>query len=104
MAQSVGSGQMLSARKSVRRTDSPLVYIIKRYPRHWAQIRRLADEKKFYELCSDYADAVELYRYWQKRDEPRAPERAQDYITIATELEAEILREITPSDRLTTER
>ncbi len=95
---------MFSLRDSVRRTDSPLVYIIKRFPNFWGQIRRLADDEKFADLCRDYVDAVELYRYWRERSEPQALERAQDYITIAAELEAEILREITADDRLTTQR
>jgi hypothetical protein len=95
---------MFSLRNNVRRTDSPLVYIIKRFPKFWGQISRLADDEKFADLCRDYVDAVELYRYWRERSEPRALERAQDYITIAAELEAEILREITASGHLTTER
>ncbi len=95
---------MMSVRESVRQADGPLVYIIKRFPEFWGQIRRLAEEKKFFDLCRDYADAVELCRYWQEQGEPGALERAQDYTTMATELEAEILREIIASGHPTTER
>ena len=96
---------MLRLRDSVRRTDRSLVHVMERFPAHWGQIRRLADsDKKFSDLCRDYADAVELCRYWQEQGEPGALERAQDYTTMATELEAEILREIIASGHLTTER
>lgn len=90
---------MFSLRDSVRRTDSALVYIIKRFPSYWGQIRRLADDKKFNDLCRDYADVVELHRYWRERDEARAREMARDYAKMVAELEEEILREIAEDDR-----
>ena len=96
---------MLRLRDSMRRTDSPLVHVMERFPAHWGQIRRLADsDKKFSDLCRDYADVVELYRYWRARGESQALDRARDYATVVAELEAEISREITARDRLTTRR
>ena len=96
---------MFRLRDSVRRKDRPLVYVIERFPDHWGQIRRLADiDQKFNDLCRDYADAVELYRYWRERGESRALERARDYATVMAELEAEISREITAGGRLETQR
>ncbi len=95
---------MFCLRDSARPTISPLVYIIKRYPEFWRQIRRLAGDEKFAELCRDYADAIEFYRYWRERSEPQALERARDYIKMVAELEAEILREIAADDHLTPQR
>ena len=96
---------MLRLRDSVRRTDKSLVHVMERFPAHWGQIRRLADsDKKFSDLCRDYADAVELHRYWRERGASQALERARDYATVVAELEAEISREISASDRLKGQR
>jgi hypothetical protein len=95
---------MFSLCDNAKRTESPLVYIIKRFPDHWGRIRQLANDKKFCELCRDYGDAVELHRFWRERLEPQAVERAQDYVTIVAELELEILREIFAHGRPETER
>ena len=91
---------MLRLRDSVRRTDSPLVRVIECFPHHWGQIRRLADiDRQFHELCCDYTEVVELYHYWRERDEAKEDKRVRNYAAILAELEAEILREITASDR-----
>jgi hypothetical protein len=90
---------MISLRDSVRRTDSALVYIIKRFPQYWGQIRRIADvDEKFCDLCRDYADAVDVYRYWRARGASQALDMARDYATVVAELEAEIYRQITADD------
>jgi hypothetical protein len=74
---------------------------MERFPAHWRQIRQLADsDKKFNDLCRDYADAVDVYRYWRARGASQALDRARDYATVVTELEAKISREITARDRL----
>ena len=79
--------------------------MIERFPEYWGQIRRLADvDKKFSDLCRDYADAVDRYRFWRDRGESRANKRAQDYATVVAELETEIFREITASGRLATQQ
>jgi hypothetical protein len=96
---------MLRLRDSVRRTDRPLVHVMERFPAHWGQIRQLADsDKKFNDLCRDYADAIELYRYWRARGASQALDRVRDYATVVAELEAEISREITARERRTAPR
>ena len=84
----------------MRPKDKALAYVVERFPGSWGRIRWLADtDAKFSDLCRDYADALETYRYWRARNGPQAREREQDYATVVAELEAEISREISESGR-----
>ena len=74
--------------------------VIKRFPEHWARICRLAEnDEGFCELCRDYTEAVQALARCQEETDEQAPNRARDYADVVAELEEEITREITESDK-----
>jgi hypothetical protein len=66
--------------------------VIERFPEYRDMIRHLyASSKDFQTLCQNYQQCSDALRYWKASQDDKAPERQQEYTTLADEMEIEIL-------------
>jgi len=65
-------------------------HIVARLPQHEFDVRRLfARDEQFRSICLDFEEAAAALRRWQ--DAPGGRSKAEHYLKIMDELEAEIL-------------
>lgn len=50
----------------------------------------VAEDPEFRDICEDHDACVNALRYWAKSKEPEAEIRANEYLTLAQELEDEV--------------
>jgi hypothetical protein len=73
-------------------TDSGMERVIERFPGLAASIQdRLHDDPSFREMCSDYAETLEVLQRWQASDDPHRAARIEEYRELAEGLEIEIV-------------
>lgn len=67
--------------------------LVRRFPSHWRAIIVLCEQDEaFRSLCSDYDEAYRAANIWSKSRS--VPGRAEEYLEVARQLEAEILDEL----------
>lgn len=71
----------------------PSIFIVlEGFPEHRDVIRRLySSNKPFQSLCDNYLQCKNALRYWTTSKDECAPERQREYMTLADEMEIEIL-------------
>jgi hypothetical protein len=73
-------------------TDPGLERLIKRFPELATSIQdRVHDDPSFREMCSDYAETLEMLQWWQASDNPHRVARIEEYRELAKGLEIEIV-------------
>lgn len=72
--------------------------LVKRFPSRWREIIALCEQDEaFRALCADYDDAYKAAIVWSRSRS--VPGRAEEYLEVARELEAEILDELRKAGR-----
>ena len=67
--------------------------VVRRFPSRWREITALCErDDTFRELCEDYDEAYRAANTWSKSRS--FPGRAEEYLEVARQLEAEILDEL----------
>ena len=66
--------------------------LFERFPSHREIIKQLfRKDKTFLSLCTDYQKCRKALHYWDNSDLREAPQRREEYETLLSELESEIL-------------
>jgi hypothetical protein len=72
--------------------DARMHRVIERFPHLSAAVEeRFYDDRRFQEICTDYAEALEVLRNWEVSQDPRRASRLAEYRKLTEELAAEIL-------------
>lgn len=67
--------------------------LVKRFPSRWREIIALCEQDEaFRALCADYDEAYRAAKIWSKSR--NVPGRAEEYMEVTRQLEAEILDEL----------
>jgi hypothetical protein len=72
--------------------DARVRRVIERFPHLSADVEeRFYDDRRFQEICTDYAEALEVLRNWEVSQDPGRAFRLAEYRRLTEELAAEIL-------------
>lgn len=78
-------------------TECGLERLIKRFPELATSVQdRLHDDPSFREMCSDYAETLEMLQRWHTSDDPHRAARIEEYRALAEGLEIEIVTALRP--------
>jgi hypothetical protein len=72
--------------------DARMRRVIERFPHLSAAVEeRFYDDRRFQEICTDYAEALEVLRNWEASQDPARAFRLAEYRRLTEELATEIL-------------
>jgi hypothetical protein len=72
--------------------DSGMAHVMKRFPEHATLIQdRFHADRRFREMCSDYADTLQALQRWLASRGPHKAARVEEYRELARALEIEIV-------------
>ena len=82
----------------MRVIQTGLFSILKRFPKHKDNAKRLFKESEsFKATCEDFGSCVKALDHWNQSKEEIAVERRAEYSAIIQELEEEILQQLNES-------
>ncbi len=77
---------------SVDKGKAGFVSVVERFPERREELRRLFETSQpFQALCDEYEVCLTALRYWRESDLPEAPEFRNEFSSLLSELEQEIL-------------
>jgi len=69
--------------------------VVERFPEKKEVLRRLFESNQsFQSLCDEYYACMTALRYWRESDLPEAPDFRNEFSTLLSELEEEIVEQL----------
>jgi hypothetical protein len=83
------------AGETVDRRTSGYVSVVERFPERREILRRLFESNQsFQSLCEEYEECLIALRYWRESSLPEAPDFRNEFSSLLSELEDEILEHL----------
>jgi hypothetical protein len=79
----------------MEKNEGGLVVVAERFPEKREALKRLFDSNQsFQSLCDEYEACLVALRYWRESSLPEAPDFRNEYSSLLSELEEEILEHL----------